>query len=61
LAKASLRRALVRLAESFQAKANLLAQATFGVFAVLETVLDQNRVEELMLSSEAMSAIDVLW
>ena len=37
---------LVRLAESFQDKANLLAQARFGVFAVLNAVLDQNRMEE---------------
>ncbi|SIT53964.1 hypothetical protein BQ8794_140109 [Mesorhizobium prunaredense] len=38
--------ALGRLAESFQDKANLRAQAIFGVFAVLNAVLDQNRVEE---------------
>ncbi|WP_287181927.1 hypothetical protein, partial [Mesorhizobium sp.] len=38
--------ALGRLAESFQDKPNLLTQGRFGVFAVLNAVLDQNRVEE---------------
>jgi hypothetical protein len=36
----------IRLAESFQDESDLLAQARFGVFAVLNAVLDQNRVEE---------------
>jgi hypothetical protein len=35
---------LAGLAESFQDKANLVAQAGFGVFAVLNAVLDQNRM-----------------
>jgi hypothetical protein len=34
------------LAECFQDKANLVAQACFDIFAVLNAVLDQNRVEE---------------
>jgi hypothetical protein len=37
---------LVRLAESFQDEANLLAQARFGIFAVLKALLDQNWMEE---------------
>jgi hypothetical protein len=35
-----------RLAERFQGKANLIAQACFGIFAALNAVLDQNRMEE---------------
>src|ERR1700675_2555540 len=37
---------LAGLAQSFQDKANLVAQACFGVFAVLNAVLDQNWMEE---------------
>jgi hypothetical protein len=37
---------LVGLAESSTDKANLIAQACFGIFAVLNAVLDQNRMEE---------------
>src|SRR5205823_4446898 len=37
---------LVRLAEGFPDKANLLAHTCFGVLAVLNALLDQNRMEE---------------
>jgi hypothetical protein len=41
-----LARTLVRLAESFQDKANLLAQPRFAVFDVLNAMLDQNGMDE---------------
>ena len=37
---------LLRLTESFSDKANLLPQPCFGVFAVLNALFDQNRMEE---------------
>ena len=35
-----------RLAKSFLDESDLIAQAGFGVFAVLDAALDQDRVEE---------------